>query len=450
MTERDDRTTADDVSGAEFGSDDRGQRAEVAGNGTGKVATGNAETGTDEPYDSSNGGGSTGEQPPVGDSASPYDETTGRIPVQQRDVDDRDSFYDRHSRGRMTRVEGLDDLDPDDVHTRPFSATPPSAGRPSSPSAGRPSSPSAGRPSSPSAGRTRRRPAPQRADDTDTERFVSAQRASEPATPDPAPEYRDAGYDEVYGVAEPVTERHDTAVIDAAASDPALAHPALAHPDLTETAAIGDGHGDAGPSHEHTGHGDSDTAAVPRARRGTLDLGLLLLRVAVGVVVMAHGLSHLFGWWNGAGLDGFANELLNTANPAIGFAADAAKPLAAGIALAETIGGLMVIVGLLTPIGASAIVAVMLLAAAFRITTSGGFEFFATANGVEFELMMAAAAAALVLTGPGLYSLDYPRGWARRPFVGSVLWLVVAVAVACVIWIFCNGTDPFTSPGNPR
>lgn len=261
------------------------------------------------------------------------------------------------------------------------------------------------------------------------------------------------------------SERHDTAIIETGRGDAAEdgdvgTSSATPNAALAGGPTLATGHGatrdettgDEATAGETTG-GDQHATGVaqaPRVRRGTLDLGLLLLRVAVGAVVMAHGLSHLFGWWNGTGLDGFQNELLNTPNPAIGFAADAAKPLAAGIALAETIGGLMVIVGLLTPIGASAILAVMLLAAAFKTTTSGGFEFFASANGVEFELLMAAAAAALILTGPGLYSLDYPRGWARRPFVGSALLLVIGVAVACVIWIFCNGTDPFSSPGNPR
>ncbi|MCM3896724.1 DoxX family protein [Gordonia sputi] len=405
------------------------------------MAAGNAETGSNEPYVGSDG-----------DSASPYDETTGQIPIQQRPADDRDAFYDRHSRGRMTRVDELDDLDPDEVQTRPFSATAPPAGK-SAPPAGKSMPPAASSESAAEATghRRRRRPAPQRIDDAATERFAS----SEPATPEPAREHGDVAYP----VTAASTERHDTAIIDTAtpqpehdAADSATAEPVdPATPEPVDTARFSSARADvdAVPTPVHADHDESLAVAEPRVRRGTLDLGLLLLRVAVGVVVMAHGLSHLFGWWTGTGLDGFQNELLNPANPAIGFAVDAAKPLAAGIALAETIGGLMVIVGLLTPIGSSAILAVMLLAAAFKTTIAGGFEFFASANGVEFELMMAAAAAAIILTGPGLYSLDYPRGWARRPFIGSVLWLVVGIAVACVIWIFCNGTDPFTSPGNP-
>ena len=37
-------------------------------------------------------------------------------------------------------------------------------------------------------------------------------------------------------------------------------------------------------------------------RRGTQDLGLLLLRVGFGALLIAHGLQKVFGWWGGAGL----------------------------------------------------------------------------------------------------------------------------------------------------
>jgi len=61
---------------------------------------------------------------------------------------------------------------------------------------------------------------------------------------------------------------------------------------------------------------------------------------------------------------------------------------------------------------------------------------------VEYELFLATTAAAVILTGPGLYSLDYPRGWARRPFVGSFVWLIVGIGAAAAVWILANGTNP--------
>jgi putative oxidoreductase len=190
------------------------------------------------------------------------------------------------------------------------------------------------------------------------------------------------------------------------------------------------------------------------ARRGTLDLGLLLLRVGVGLIAMAHGSQKLFGWWNGPRLSGFEDYLLNGANTNIGFNADAAKPLAVLGALSETIGGLMLVLGLLTPIAGSAVLGVMTIAVAYKATLAGGVWFFAAdpdfaGQGIEYELFLGLAAAVIILTGPGRISLDFGRGWATRPYIGSVAWLVVGLAVPVAIWFLFNGTNPFQSPGNP-
>ena len=57
-------------------------------------------------------------------------------------------------------------------------------------------------------------------------------------------------------------------------------------------------------------------AAAPAGRRGTQDLGLLLLRVGFGALLIAHGLQKAFGWWGGQGLDGFEQSLSDTGLPA--------------------------------------------------------------------------------------------------------------------------------------
>lgn len=190
------------------------------------------------------------------------------------------------------------------------------------------------------------------------------------------------------------------------------------------------------------------------ARRGTLDLGLLLLRLGVGLIAMAHGSQKLFGWWNGPRLSGFEDYLINAPDTAIGFNSDAAKYLAVLGALSETIGGLMLVLGLLTPVAGSAVLGVMLVASAYKATLAGGVWFFASdpdyaGGGIEFELFLALAAAAIILTGPGRISLDFGRGWATRPFIGSVAWLLIGIAVPIAIWFLFNGTNPFESPGNP-
>ncbi len=192
--------------------------------------------------------------------------------------------------------------------------------------------------------------------------------------------------------------------------------------------------------------------AAKAGRRGTTDLGLLVLRVAVGLIAMAHGSQKLFGWWNGPRLSGFENFLLNSPNPDIGFSGDAAKPLAIVGALSESLGGLMLVLGLLTPIAGSAVLGVMIIAATYKATLAGGVWFFASGQngpGIEYEVFLGIAAAVIILVGPGKIALDFGRGWSTRPYIGSVAWLVVGIAAPVAIWIVFNGTNPFQSPGNP-
>lgn len=198
----------------------------------------------------------------------------------------------------------------------------------------------------------------------------------------------------------------------------------------------------AGPSRVH----DELAEAEERARRGTLGIGLLVLRVAVGGIMLAHGCQKLFGWWNGPRLSGFEDMLANPQNPDIGFASGAVKPLAIIGALSETLGGLMLIVGLFTPVAAAAVLGVMLVAGAYKATLAGGLWFFASGGdgaGIEYELLLAACAVAILLTGPGRLSLDASRGWARRPAWGSAGMLIVGVGSAVAVWLIFNGTNPF-------
>lgn len=192
-----------------------------------------------------------------------------------------------------------------------------------------------------------------------------------------------------------------------------------------------------------------DDAAGPAARRGTMDLGLLILRIAVGLVFLLHGLQKLTTWnyIGGFGIDGFADFLGNTApgaDPALGFNADVTTTLAIVGGVTETLAGALLILGLLTPIAGAGALGVILVAMTYKATLAGGVWFLSGAggNGLEFEIVLAAAAAALILCGPGLYSLDRRWGWARRPAWGSAAWLIIAVAAAIAVWVVFNGANP--------
>jgi putative oxidoreductase len=76
--------------------------------------------------------------------------------------------------------------------------------------------------------------------------------------------------------------------------------------------------------------------------------------------------------------------------------------------LAEFGGGALLILGLLTPLGAAAVAGVMLVAIATVHWRNG---FFNTSGGYEFNSLIVAAAIALAFTGPGTISIDDLAGW---------------------------------------
>ncbi|OEV03193.1 DoxX family protein [Streptomyces oceani] len=125
------------------------------------------------------------------------------------------------------------------------------------------------------------------------------------------------------------------------------------------------------------------------------DAGLLLLRLALGLTMAAHGAQKLFGWFDGGGLEGTEQFFASVGYPSAGLMA-----LIAG--LTETLGGLALALGLLTPLAGAAVLGTMLNALAVK----WGDGFFAQTGGVEYELLLVCAAAGLTLTGPGRYAAD--------------------------------------------
>jgi putative oxidoreductase len=127
-----------------------------------------------------------------------------------------------------------------------------------------------------------------------------------------------------------------------------------------------------------------------------MDAGLLIVRLVFGAIMAAHGAQKLFGWFGGYGLAGTGAFFER-----LGFRPG---PFFAALAgLGETFGGLLLAVGLFEPVGAMAVIAVMIVAIG---SVHWGHGLFATTNGVEVPLLYASAATALTLTGPGAYSLD--------------------------------------------
>ena len=122
--------------------------------------------------------------------------------------------------------------------------------------------------------------------------------------------------------------------------------------------------------------------------------GLVGLRFATGAIFIAHGLPK-FGFLGGGGLEGTAGWLGGMGVPLPMFNAIL-------VASSETIGGAMLIVGIMTRFAAATQVIAMLVAM-FMVHWSNGF----TANGgYQWALLMAAAAFALMMDGAGRFSID--------------------------------------------
>ena len=172
-------------------------------------------------------------------------------------------------------------------------------------------------------------------------------------------------------------------------------------------------------------------------RRGTQDLGLMLLRVAVGALFIGHGLQNLFGWWGGSGVGEFRDYLAD-----MGFRyADILAYVAAGGQIAA---GVLLVVGMFTPIAAAGALGYLVTATLAEVAQAhddARLSAFLT-DGHQYEVVLLCVVAAIILIGPGRYGLDAGRGWARRPFIGSFAALILGIGAGAAIWILLNGTNP--------
>jgi putative oxidoreductase len=144
-----------------------------------------------------------------------------------------------------------------------------------------------------------------------------------------------------------------------------------------------------------------------------MKLGRLLLRLTIGSVFCVHGTQKLFGWFGGNGPAGTGQFF-----ESLGLRPGRRNAVAAGTA--ETAGGVLIALGLATPLAATALASVMITALRTAIWSEG----FRVGTG-EIETLLAVAAVSLADMGPGPLSLDAARG---REFTGAQ-WAVAALAV---------------------
>ena len=124
-------------------------------------------------------------------------------------------------------------------------------------------------------------------------------------------------------------------------------------------------------------------------------LAATVMRIPVGLVLMAHGAQKLFAWFGGYGLEGTGQWMAS-----VGFEPGYLMALMAGSA--EFFGGLALLVGLLTR--PAALVVAFTMAVAMTVHLGNGL--FVTANGYEYALTLLAVATSLVFSGGGAFALD--------------------------------------------
>jgi putative oxidoreductase len=131
------------------------------------------------------------------------------------------------------------------------------------------------------------------------------------------------------------------------------------------------------------------------------DWVITIVRIVLGVVFFAHGAQIAFGWFGGPGLKNtvrvFREQLRIPA------------PLAILAVAAEFLGGLGLLVGLLSRIAALGIAIVMLVA---LLTVHWKFGFFMNwsgdkrGHGIEYHILILVLALVVIIKGGGPSSLD--------------------------------------------
>jgi putative oxidoreductase len=152
-----------------------------------------------------------------------------------------------------------------------------------------------------------------------------------------------------------------------------------------------------------------------------MDTGLLLLRVVVGVLLAGHGAQKLFGWFGGHGLEGTGGFFHG-----LGYRPGKRWAFVAG--LSEFGGGVLLALGLFTPLAAAAIIGTMFNATMSVHAKNGPWV---TNGGWEYTLVIATTAAAVAFTGPGVASLDNAFGWS----LAGTEWGLAALALGLGVGI---------------
>src|SRR5215472_13747212 len=146
---------------------------------------------------------------------------------------------------------------------------------------------------------------------------------------------------------------------------------------------------------------------MPALYQTLLPFADALLRVAVGLALVPHGLRNTFGFFPNTGVR--ALNLTDLANQLDETGYRPGKVWAAAISATQLIGGPLLALGLFTRAVAAVVLGFLLVSNVERWRVG---RYFWNQLGLEYTLMWTIAAFYILISGPGPYSLDRPFGLA--------------------------------------
>jgi len=151
-----------------------------------------------------------------------------------------------------------------------------------------------------------------------------------------------------------------------------------------------------------------------------LNAALLIGRVAIGLGFAAHGAQKLLGWFGGSGISKTGEFMIK-----LGWQQGRLFGILASSS--ETVGGSLIALGFLWPLG-PALLILMMITAAITVHLKNGF--FNGKNGWELNMVYGMSALILTFTGPGVYSIDRFVG---LDWLYDAKYSAIAVVIAVLI-----------------
>lgn len=161
------------------------------------------------------------------------------------------------------------------------------------------------------------------------------------------------------------------------------------------------------------------------------DLLMLFLRVVVGPTIFLHGYNKFFG---GGRIPGTARWFDSMGMKPNG------KVHALAAATTETVSGVLITIGLLTPLAAAGVIGIMTVAA----ITTHRHAFFIIREGFEYVMILGLMAFTLSAFGPGKWSVDHAIGLTKglgtyldSGVIGTIVPLVLGLGSGLLLLALC-------------